>query len=111
MIARITDRTRIDHVRDAILEEIERMKVESVAEDVLAATKSHMRYAFSMGLDNPASIAETMGHYLQLTEDPETVNRVYRLYDTVTADDIRRVATIYFPPSNRTVVTLTQEER
>ncbi len=85
------------------------MKVEPVAEDVLAATKSHMRYAFSMGLDNPASIAETMGHYLQLTEDPETVNRVYRLYDSVTVDDIRRVATVYFPPSNRTVVTLTQE--
>ena len=109
VLARITDPTRIDHVRDAIFEEIERMKVEPGAEDVLAATKSHMRYAFSMGLDNPASIAETVGHYLQLTEDPETVNRVYRLYDSVTVDDIRRVATVYFPPSNRTVVTLTQE--
>ena len=109
VLARITDPSRIDHVRDAILEEIERMKVEGVEEDVLAATKSHMRYAFSMGLDNPASIAETMGHYLQLTEDPETVNRVYRLYDAVTADDIRRVATVYFPASNRTVLTLTQE--
>ena len=109
VLARITDPTRIDHVRDAIVEEIERMKVEAVDEEVLVATKSHMRYAFSMGLDNPASLAEILGHYLQLTEDPETVNRVYGLYNAVTADDIRRVATVYFPASNRTVVTLTQE--
>ena len=109
IIARITDPSRIDYVRDAIVDEIERMKVEVVDEATLAATKSHMRYLFAMGLNNPASIAETLGHYLQLTEDPETVNRVYRLYDAVTAEDIMRIATIYFPDTMRTVVTLTQE--
>ena len=109
ILARVTDPTRVDYVRDAIIAEIDRLKVESVDDAVLAATKSHMRYAFAQGLDNPSSVAETMGHYLQLTEDPETVNRVYRLYDGVTADDIRRLATTYFPDSNRTVVTLTQE--
>ena len=109
ILARVTDSTKVDYVRDTILAEIDRLKVESVDDTVLAATKSHMRYAFVRGLDNPASVAETMGHYLQLTEDPETVNRVYRLYDAVTADDIRRLATTYFPESNRTVVTLTSE--
>ena len=109
IIARITDPSRIDYVRDAIVDEIERMKVEVVDEATLAATKSHMRYLFAMGLNNPASIAETLGHYLQLTEDPETVNRVYRLYDAVTAEDIMRITTIYFPDTMRTVVTLTQE--
>ena len=109
IIARITDPSRIDYVRDAIVDEIERMKVEAVDDATLAATKSHMRYLFAMGLNNPASIAETLGHYLQLTEDPETVNRVYRLYDAVTAEDIMRITTIYFPDTMRTVVTLTQE--
>ena len=109
IIARITDPSRIDYVRDAIVDEIERMKVEAVDDATLAATKSHMRYLFTMGLNNPASIAETLGHYLQLTEDPETVNRVYRLYDAVTAEDIMRITTIYFPDTMRTVVTLTQE--
>ena len=109
IIARITDPDRIDDVRDAIIGEIERLKSEPVDPEVLAATKSHMRYAFAMSLDNPGSIAETLGHYLQLTEDPETVNRVYRLYDAVTAEDIMHFATAYFPETNRTVVTLTQE--
>ena len=111
IIARITDPERIDYVRDAIIAEIERMKTEPVDADVLAATKSHMRYGFAMGLNNPGGIARTLGHYLQLTEDPETVNRIYRLYDAVTAEDVRQVATEYFAPTNRTVVVMTQEER
>lgn len=110
IIARVTDPTRVDYVRDAIIEEIERLKVEPVDDEVLAATKSHMRYGFAMGLDNPGGVAETLAHYLQLTGDPQTVNRVYRLYDSVSPEDIQHVATTYFPATNRTVVTLTQEQ-
>ena len=107
--ARVTDPSRIDEVRAEILAEIERMKTEPVDTAVLANTKSHMRYAFAMGLDNPSSIAQTLGHYVQLTGDPETVNRVYELYDAVSPDDILRVASTYFSDTNRTTVVLTQE--
>ena len=110
IIARITDPERVDHVRDAIVAEIERLKTEPVDAATLAATKSHMRYAFAMGLDNPGGIARTLGHYLQLTGDPETVNRVYELYDAVTPDDVRAVANAYFAQTNRSVVILTPEE-
>ena len=106
---RITKPDRIDYVRDAILAEIERVKTELVDEAVLADTKSAMRYSFARGLDSPGPIAETLAHYLQLTGDPETVNRVYELYDAVTADDIRTIATKYFAETNRTVVLLTEE--
>ena len=110
IIARITDPERVDYVRDAIVAEIERLKTESVDAATLAATKSHMRYAFAMGLDNPGGIARTLGHYLQLTGDPETVNRVYELYDAVTAEDVRAMASTYFAETNRSVVILTPEE-
>ena len=109
ILARVTDPARIDDVRDAILEEIERLKTEPVDAAVLEATKSHMRYGFTMGLNSPGQVARTLGHYLQLTEDPETVNRVYALYDRVSPDDIMMVANTYFTGSNRTVVILTQE--
>jgi zinc protease len=111
IIARVTDPSRVDYVRDAIIAEIERLKVEPVDAAVLEDTKSHMRYGFTMGLDNPGGVARTLSHYLQLTGDPETVNRVYRLYDAVSPEDIQFVATTYFPETNRTVVTLTQEEQ
>ena len=110
IIARITDPERIEYVRDAVIAEIERLKTEPVDTETLAATKSHMRYAFAMGLDNPGGIARTLGHYLQLTGDPDTVNRVYALYDAVTPDDVRAVANAYFAETNRSVVILTPEE-
>ena len=53
IITRVTDPAQVDHVRDSIIREIERMKTEPVDEAVLADTKSHMRYQFAMGLDNP----------------------------------------------------------
>jgi zinc protease len=109
VLARVTKPDQIDQVRDAILAEIERMKTELVDPQLLADTKSAMRYSFARGLDSPGPIAETLGHYLQLTGDPETVNRVYALYDQVTADDIRAMATKYFADTNRTVVILTEE--
>ena len=109
ILARITKPDQIDYVRDAILTEVERLKTEPVDGAVLADTKSAMRYSFAGGLDNPGQIAETLAHYLQLTGDPDTVNRVYELYDAVTADDIRTVATTYFADINRTVVLLTEE--
>ena len=110
IIARITDATRIHDVRDAIYEEIERLKTEPVDTAILDSTKSHMRYGFSMGLNSPGQIARTLSHYLQLTEDPQTVNRVYDLYESVSPEDIMMVANTYFSDSNRTVVVLTAEE-
>ena len=109
IIARIAKPDRTDYVRDAILAEIERMKTEPVDAAVLADTKSAMRYSFARGLDSPGPIARTLAHYLQLTGDPETVNRVYELYDAVSADDILAVATTYFAETNRTVVLLREE--
>ena len=106
---RITKPDRIDYVREAILAEIERLKTEPVDEAVLADTKSAMRYSFARGLNSPGPIAETLAHYLQLTGDPETVNRVYELYDAVSVDDVLAVAEKYFAETNRTVVLLTEE--
>ena len=109
IIARITKAEQVDYVRNAIMTEIERMKTEPVDDALLSATKSSMRYSFARDLDSADPIARTLGHYLQLTGDPETVNLVYELYATVTAADIIAVAKKYFDETNRTVVILTEE--
>ena len=109
IFVRVTKPDRVAEVRDAIFAEIERMSREPVDPGVLADTKSAMRYSFARGLDSPGPVAETLAHYLQLTGDPDTVNRVYALYDAVTSDDVRRVASEYFSEANRTLVLLTEE--
>ena len=68
-----------------------------------------MKYQFAMGLNSPGSVASTLAHYINLTGDPETVNRVYELYDAVTAQDIQNITKKYFTKENRTVVNLSHE--
>ncbi|MEE9225024.1 MAG: hypothetical protein V3U68_02360, partial [Bacteroidota bacterium] len=88
---------------------IERAKTTPVSAEQLAEIKSHLKYSFAMGLDNANSIARTISHYVQLTGDPESVNRVYEMYDKVIPGDIVPVANKYFSENNRTVVLLTQQ--
>ena len=59
-----------------------------------------------MNMDNPTAIAESISHYTWLTGDPESINRLYALYDKVTADDLKLVAQKYFLDTGLTVGTI-----
>jgi zinc protease len=110
IFTRVKDPKNIDNVRDEIFATIEQAKTKPVSADRLAAIKSHMKYSYAMGLNSASSIARNISHYIQLTGDPESVNRVYALYDKVTPNDVMMVAKKYFHKGNRNVVLLTHEE-
>ena len=109
IFSRIKDPARVEYVRDQIFTAIENARHELVSADRLAQIKSFMKYNFALGLDSANAIARILAHYIQLTGDPESVNRVYGLYDRVTPEDIRMVAEKYFGATNRTIVVLTKE--
>jgi len=75
----------------------------------LEETKSNLKYSFAMRIDNPDAVANTLCHYIALTGDPETVNRVYDLYDRVTVDDVKRIAAKYFVPTGLTISTISAD--
>ena len=108
ILTRVREPEKLEDVRKAILDEAERIARELPDEKKLEATKSHMKYDFLLRTDTADSVANTMAHYLSLTNDPSTVNKVYALYDRVSAADVRALAQKYFRPENRTSVTLTQ---
>ncbi len=108
--SRIKDPANIEKVRAAIYAAIDEAQTKPVSAERLASVKSHMKYAFAMGLNNANNIAGSIAHYIELTGDPESVNQVYALYDKLTADDVMAAAKKYFTPTNRTTVLLTQEE-
>ena len=106
---RIKDPKNIEHVRDEIYAAIEGAKTSPVSAKQLAEIKSHLKYSFALGLNTADAIARNISHYVQLTGDPETVNRVYQMYDRVTPADIMTVAKRYFGATNRSVILLTME--
>ncbi|HSE97085.1 MAG TPA: hypothetical protein VLD57_02370, partial [Blastocatellia bacterium] len=83
----------------------------TVDESDLAAVKSHQRYAFSLSLNNSEAIAMRLAPYIALRRSPETINRLYEIYASITPDDIREMAAKYFVEHHRTVVTLSQNGR
>ncbi|MFN0157116.1 MAG: M16 family metallopeptidase [Bacteroidota bacterium] len=109
IFTRIKDPKNIDMVRNEIYAAIEKAKTTPVSAENLAEIKSFMKYGYAMGLNNADAIANSLSHYFQVIGDPEAVNRVYALYDSVTPADIMMVANKYFSPNNRTVVLLTME--
>ncbi|MEK7263841.1 MAG: pitrilysin family protein [Bacteroidota bacterium] len=110
IITRIKDKENIEKVRDEIYQTLSEAAITPVSAERLANVKSHMRYAFAMSMNNADAVAVTLGNYLQLTGDAESINRVYDLYEKVTPEDLVNVAKKYFSKENRTVLTLTQEE-
>jgi zinc protease len=108
ILTRVREPEKLDAVREALLAEVERISRELPDEKKLEATKSHMKYGFLLRMDTADEVANVLSHYLALTNEPATVNRVYRLYEDVSSSDVRELAEKYLRPENRTIVTLTQ---
>jgi len=109
IFTRIKDPKNISHVRDEIYAAIEKAKTTPVPAEQLDGIKSFLRYSYAVGLDNADAIARSVTHFTQVSGDPESVNRVYALYDRVSPEDIMMVANKYFGSNNRTVVLMTME--
>ena len=109
ILTRVKDPKNIEMVQKEITTAIEKAKTTPISEKQLADIKSFMKYSYAMGLNNADAIANSISHYISMTGDPESVNKVYTLYDRVTPQDLMTVANKYFGANNRTVVLLTQE--
>ena len=107
--ARVKDVKDMNYVRDEVLATYKRFTTELIPQEKLDATRSRLRYSFALSLDSSASIAGTLASYVGLRGTPETINKLYSLYDRITPEDIRAAAAKYFVDRNRTIVTLTSK--
>ena len=104
--ARVKKESDVDSVQEAMLATAAGFKEQLVPAARLEAVKRHVRYQFTLGLDNSEAIAGTVARYVALRRTPETINRLYAVYDSITPEDIRAVARKYFTDDSRTIVTL-----
>ncbi len=106
----MVEKDDMSYVMDEINKAIAKAQTEDVDAALLERTKSHLKYGFAMGIDTPGAIAQSLSHYIQLTGDPESVNRLYAQYDKVTAENLRMVANKYFKPEHLTIATISDDE-
>ncbi|HEY0378813.1 MAG TPA: pitrilysin family protein [Pyrinomonadaceae bacterium] len=104
--ARVKDEKDVPYVRDQILATFKRYTTELIPQAKLDATRSRLRYSFALSLNSSEAIAAALAPYVALRGTPETINKLYELYDRVTPEDIRAAAAKYFVDRSRTIVTL-----
>jgi len=94
-----------DHL-DQVLATFARFTKEDVDQSKLDATRSRMRYSFALRMNSSPAIAAALAPYVLLRRTPDTINKVFALYQQVTPEDIRAIAATYLTENNRTIVTL-----
>ncbi len=107
VLARIKDPKDIQSVRKEILATLQSFKDKPVDAKRLEQVKNHLRYSFALGMDNSEAVAASVAEFAALRRTPETINRVYAIYDQITPQDIQKIARKYFTDNSRTIVTLT----
>ncbi|MCH7874841.1 MAG: insulinase family protein [Gemmatimonadetes bacterium] len=98
----------VELVEEEIRRTATRFREELVDGQLLADTKSNIRYGFLMGLETAQSVAFGMIGYVINTGGIEAVNEYYRTLESVTAEDIREAARRYLLDNNKTTVTMVQ---
>ncbi len=105
--ASLYDAQDIWYVRDEILKTFADLRINQVPSESAAGAVSFLRYATVNGMDSSFNIASKLNHQLAHTRDPESLNRLHRLYGSVTVEDIISKANTYFTDNNLVVGTLT----
>ena len=106
----LIDNADMQYVKDEIVKAVDKVKNSGVEQQRLADIKSNLKYSFAMSIDNPDAIARSIAHYVSLTGDPETINRLYTQYDRVTVEDLKRITTKYFVDTALTIATISEDE-
>jgi zinc protease len=111
VVARVKDPKDVDYTRDQIIKAFESFKTTPVVDEKLNAVKSNVKYGFALSLDNSEAIASNLAPYISLKRTPETLNKLYDLYASITPQDIQQMAKKYFVDSKRTTAVLMYKEK
>lgn len=106
LFARVQKPDKVDAVKEEMIHTLEYFASHPVSEEQLERVKKHLRYRYALSLDSSESIASSLAHYMPLRRTPETVNRLYELYEQVTPGDLTAAAAKWFLADHRTVATL-----
>ncbi len=108
--AQIKDVKDTDYVKGEILKTYQRYTTEMISQKQLDETRSRLRYGFSLGMNSNDAIAGVLAQYVSLRRSPDTIDKIFALYDSITPEDIKQMAAKYFTEKNQTIITLATKQ-
>jgi zinc protease len=105
--ARVKKAADLDYVRDQILAAIKAFQEKPVDGQRLDSVRKRLRYEVALAMDNSETIAQILSSYVALRRSPETMNKLFDQYASLTPEEVQQAATNYLVEKSRTIVTLT----
>jgi zinc protease len=96
-------------VRDEILRTFAQARTAPVDAKRLADAKSNARYGLVRSLDNTERIAATLARFVRYRRSYDTLNNLFRVYQSLTPDDLLAAARRYFTDNRLVVTTLSKD--
>jgi len=96
-------------VRDELLKTFGEARSQPVDPKRLADAKSNARYGLARSLDNTERIAATLARYVRYRRSYDTLNNLFRVYQSLTADDLLAASRRYFTDDRLVVTTLAKD--
>jgi predicted Zn-dependent peptidase len=93
-------------VQAAIREQLERLKTEPLTDDELKMVKTRAKASLIRSLDDNSGIADQLTYFQARYGDWREMFKTVERLDKVTKEDVMRVASATFVPTNRTVGTI-----
>ncbi|HEX5134001.1 MAG TPA: insulinase family protein, partial [Thermoanaerobaculia bacterium] len=96
-------------VRDDLLKTFAQARSVAVDAKRLADAKSNARYGLVRSLDNTERIAGTLARFVRYRRSYDTLNNLFRVYQSLTPDDLTAAARRYFTDNRLVVTTLSKD--
>ncbi|HEU5250301.1 MAG TPA: pitrilysin family protein [Thermoanaerobaculia bacterium] len=96
-------------VRDELLKTFAEARSAPVDAKRLADAKSNARYGLVRSLDNTERIAATLARFVRYRRSYGTLNKLFRVYETLTPEDLLAAARRYFTDDRLVVTTLSRD--
>jgi zinc protease len=106
---RLKDPADAVYVRDAILATVAAARSAPVDAERLEQAKSNLRYGFARGLDTSEAIASRLASYVRFRRSYDTLNNLFRLYESLTTEDLLAAGREYFTDERMVVTTLAHD--
>jgi zinc protease len=97
------------YVRDEMLKAFAAAAAAPVDAKRLVDAKANARYGFARTLDNTEQIASVLASFVRYERSFDTLNNLYRVYESLSPEDLQGVAKKYFTDANLVVTTLSKE--
>jgi zinc protease len=96
-----------DEVERALLEELDRLRNEPIAERELQRVKNQLVRDYMLGRESNQRKAALLAHAVVIHKgDASSADAEFDLFMAITAADVQRAARAYFRPQNRTILTI-----